>query len=141
MMAPSDAPSAKRLRIWQLCVFVTLFLGYFMYTVARRGIAVVQEPMMSELGLTMADIGMLNSAFTAMYGGSKFLGSLLADVFSASTLFAIGLAAAGAANVAVGGSSSRAVALGAWSFNIYGGNDGGSKYPAQCYSAKPSSNG
>jgi hypothetical protein len=60
----APAQQAQRLRRWQSVVFSALFVGYFLYTTGRRGVTAAQEEMKEELGFTMEDIGMFNSAFT-----------------------------------------------------------------------------
>ena len=59
--------------------------AYFLYTAGRRGVTAAQDSLKAELGFTMADLGKLNSAFTAAYGASKFLGNILTDFFISST--------------------------------------------------------
>ena len=86
-------------------------------TAGRRGVTASQDKLQSELGFTIQDLGKLNSAFTAAYGGSKFLGNILTDFFSARQLFVLGLAAAGVANLVMGVSTSLSVSLTVWALN------------------------
>lgn len=108
---------AATLQRWQMVTFVALFCGYFLYTAGRRGVTASQDKLQSELGFTIQDLGKLNSAFTAAYGGSKFLGNILTDFFSARQLFVLGLAAAGVANLVMGVSTSLSVSLTVWALN------------------------
>jgi hypothetical protein len=84
MALVAEEPPAGRLQSYQRLVFALLFGGYFLYTVGRRGVSASQVSMKAELGFEMEDIGLLNSAFTSAYGGSKFLGNVLCDFFSSS---------------------------------------------------------
>ena len=117
MAAELSAAQAAKLQRWQTLVFVALFGGYFLYTAGRRGVTAAQDSLKSELGFTMSDIGTLNSAFTAAYGLSKFVGNIMTDFFSAKQLFVLGLAAAGVANLVMGVSSSLSVSAAVWSLN------------------------
>ena len=112
-----SAVDAAKLQRWQTLTFVALFSGYFLYTAGRRGVTAAQDSLKAELGFTMADLGKLNSAFTAAYGASKFLGNILTDFFSAKQLFVLGLAAAGVANLVMGVSSSLNVSVAVWALN------------------------
>ena len=115
--ALTDAAQAAALARWQATIFASLFIGYFLYTVGRRGVTASQDALQSELGFTMGDLGALNSAFTTAYGASKFLGNLLTDFFSARQLFVLGLAAAGVANLTMGVSSSLPLSVTVWAMN------------------------
>ena len=117
MPAELSVAQAAKLQRWQTLVFVALFGGYFLYTAGRRGVTAAQESLKSELGFTMSDIGTLNSAFTAAYGLSKFIGNIMTDFFSAKQLFVLGLAAAGVANLVMGVSSSLNVSVLVWALN------------------------
>lgn len=113
-LSPTQAAKLQR---WQTLVFAALFGGYFLYTAGRRGVTAAQDSLKSELGFTMSDIGTLNSAFTAAYGFSKFIGNIMTDFFSAKQLFVLGLAAAGVANLVMGVSSSLNVSVAVWALN------------------------
>ena len=115
--AAPPAAASERLRRHQTVAFACLFGGYFLYTVGRRGVTVSAAAMGEELGFTMEDIGMLNSAFTSAYGGSKFLGNVLCDFFSSSQLFVLGLTAVGVTNIAMGLSEARGLSIAVWFAN------------------------
>jgi sugar phosphate permease len=115
---PDAAAFAKPLRSAQTRAVVGLFVGYCLYSAARRGLTVAQtRGMREELSLDIVDVGALNSAFTAAYGVSKFGGSVLCDFASESLVFSAGLVLAGAANLAMAASGSRAHSGAAWLLN------------------------
>ena len=92
------------LRYYQFRTILLLSVGYLMICVARKALSVTMPLLLAHNEgktsfLSETDIGSISTAFSASYGLSKFVGGVLADFLSCSSLFALGLALAGGCNV------------------------------------------
>jgi len=91
--------NADTLGLNRKMVFAGLFLGYCVYTVARRATVVAAKDLQQHLRLDNKELGAINSAFAIMYGLSKFFGGVASDFVSCRLLFAGGLFFAGVSNL------------------------------------------
>ncbi len=83
----------------QYSTIFLLSLGYAMYCVARRALSVTMPLLLKEPSISETDIGSVSSAFSAAYGVSKFVGGILADLMSCSSLYTLGLFLAALSNL------------------------------------------
>lgn len=80
----------------------TIFVGYAGYYLVRSNINVAKPYLITELGLTKGDVGLLASALTIAYGLSKFLMGNVSDRSNARYFLATGLICSGLINLFFG---------------------------------------
>ena len=104
----------KRYRAQMLC---TIFVGYAGYYLVRSNINLAKPYLISELGFTKGDVGMLASALTIAYGLSKFLMGNVSDRCNPRYFLASGLILSGVVNLVFGFLPSLIFMVIFWSFN------------------------
>lgn len=92
-------PEYKRYRAQ---ILSTIFVGYAGYYLVRSNINVAKPYLISELGLTKADVGYVASALTVAYGLSKFLMGNVSDRSNPKYFLATGLILSGLVNLVFG---------------------------------------
>jgi len=92
-------PEYKRYRMQ---ILSTIFVGYAGYYLVRSNINVAKPYLISELGLTKGDVGLLASALTIAYGLSKFLMGNVSDRSNPRYFLATGLILSGIVNLVFG---------------------------------------
>ncbi len=80
----------------------TIFAGYAGYYLVRSNINVAKPYLITELGLTKGDVGLLASALTIAYGLSKFLMGNVSDRSNPRYFLATGLILSGLCNLVFG---------------------------------------
>ena len=80
----------------------TIFVGYAGYYLVRANINVAKPYLISEMGFTKGDVGLLASALTIAYGLSKFLMGNVSDRSNPRYFLATGLIMSGLVNLAFG---------------------------------------
>ncbi len=80
----------------------TIFVGYASYYLVRANINVAKPYLISELGMSKGDVGLLASALTIAYGLSKFLMGNVSDRSNPRYFLATGLVLSGLANLVFG---------------------------------------
>ncbi|HEY3493462.1 MAG TPA: MFS transporter, partial [Polyangiaceae bacterium] len=83
-----DGPDQRRARLtaWSLS-----WLSYATYYVGRKGFGVVKLPLSRELGLDVAALGLIDTAFLAAYTAGQFLSGYAGDRFGARRLVGYGM--------------------------------------------------
>lgn len=104
----------KRYRSQMLC---TIFVGYAGYYLVRSNINLAKPYLISELGFTKGDVGLLASALTIAYGLSKFLMGNVSDRCNPRYFLASGLILSGVINLVFGFLPSLTFMVIFWSFN------------------------
>lgn len=104
----------KRYRAQML---TTIFVGYAGYYLVRSNINIAKPYLISELGLTKGDVGLLASALTIAYGLSKFLMGNVSDRSNPRYFLATGLILAGLVNLFFGYLPSLFLMVVFWSLN------------------------
>jgi sugar phosphate permease len=89
------------------------WLAYATSYLGRKGFGAVKKPLQADLGLTTADLGLIDTAFLAAYALGQFGSGVLADRVGSRRLVGFGLLGSSAACLACG-SSGTAMALAAW---------------------------
>lgn len=83
-------------------VLGAIFVGYAGYYLVRSNINVAKPYLISELGFTKGDVGLLAAALTIAYGLSKFLMGNVSDRSNPRYFLATGLILSGLVNLAFG---------------------------------------
>lgn len=87
---------------YRMQVLATIFFGYAGYYIVRTNINVAKPYLISDLGLSKSDVGLLASALTIAYGLSKFLMGNVSDRSNPRYFLATGLILSGVANLFFG---------------------------------------
>lgn len=104
----------KRYRLQMLS---TVFFGYAGYYLVRSNINVAKPYLISELGFSKGDVGLLASALTVAYGLSKFLMGNVSDRSNPRYFLATGLILSGIVNLFFGFLPGLFLMVVFWSFN------------------------
>ena len=94
-----------------------LLAGETFYNACRKLFSVGSAHIAAETGLSYADLGVIASSFSLCYALAKPLFSLGTDFVSSRTLFAAGLAVAGAAHVLFSRGATLAALCVCWGAN------------------------
>ncbi len=92
-------PEYKRYRAQ---IMSTIFVGYAGYYLVRANINIAKPYLISDLGLSKGDVGLLASALTIAYGISKFVMGNLSDRSNPRYFLATGLILSGLINLVFG---------------------------------------
>lgn len=95
----------------------TIFVGYAGYYLVRANINVAKPYLISDLGLSKGDVGLLASALTIAYGLSKFLMGNVSDRSNPRYFLATGLILSGIVNLLFGFLPGLTFMVIFWSFN------------------------
>ena len=70
-----------------LFLLLALFQGYIFFNVTRKSFTLANTDLIETLNFKKSDIGIISSSFTAVYGISKLLGSIMTDIVDSTYLF------------------------------------------------------
>jgi OPA family glycerol-3-phosphate transporter-like MFS transporter len=104
----------KRYRAQMLA---TIFVGYAGYYLVRANINVAKPYLISELGFSKGDVGLLASALTIAYGLSKFLMGNVSDRSNPRYFLATGLICSGLVNLVFGFLPGLLLMVAFWAMN------------------------
>lgn len=107
----------KNYKYWRFRVFYGMFVGYVFYYFSRKSLTFAMPALMTDLGFTKADLGILASVLSLSYGLSKFISGVLADKSNPRYFMAIGLILTGLFNILFGFSSSIVLFILFWGLN------------------------
>jgi len=68
----------KQYRHWRIRIFYGMYIGYVFYYISRKSLTFAMPTLMTDLGFTKSDMGILASLMSITYGLSKFLSGVLA---------------------------------------------------------------
>ena len=108
---------AKKYKYWRWRTFIGMYVGYIFYYFTRNSYNAIQPLLMTDLGLTKTDLGILGSVAAITYGCSKFLSGILADRSNPRVFMAIGLMMTGVFNILFGATASILYFVVFWSLN------------------------
>ena len=108
----------KQYRYWRIRIFYAMYIGYVFYYFTRKSFTFAMPYLISDLGFTKSDLGILGSVLYITYGISKFVSGILSDKSNPRFFMAIGLIITGGINLLFGMSSSL------WVFTILWGLNG-----------------
>ena len=75
----------------QINVFIITWLGYAALYLTRKNFGVVKVDLHQELGLTLSDLGLIETCFLVVYAAGQFTSGFVGDLMGAKRLIALGL--------------------------------------------------
>ena len=108
---------AKDYRTWRIRTLYSMFIGYALYYFTRKSYSLAMPGIITDLGYTKAELGILGSIIAISYGFSKFFSGILSDKSSPRYFMAFGLITTGIINIVFGMSSSLVVFALLWGLN------------------------
>lgn len=96
----------EKYNYWRWRTFIGMYVGYVFYYFTRNSYNSIQPLLMSDLGLTKGDLGILGSIIALAYGMSKFVSGVVADRSNPRVFMAVGLMLTGVFNILFSSSSS-----------------------------------
>ncbi|MBS0634328.1 MAG: MFS transporter [Verrucomicrobia bacterium] len=108
---------AKSYRSWRIRTLYSMFIGYALYYFTRKSYSLAMPGIITDLGYTKAELGILGSIIAISYGFSKFFSGILSDKSSPRYFMAFGLITTGIINIIFGMASSLIVFAFLWGLN------------------------
>jgi len=88
----TDQETVKKMyRYWRIRIFLGMYTGYIFYYFSRKSLTFAMPDIMSQLGYTQSQMGLLVSLISIMQGCSKFMSGVIADRSNPRYFMAIGL--------------------------------------------------
>lgn len=107
----------KQYKHWRIRIFYSMYIGYVFFYVTRKSFTFAMPLMMTELGLSKAELGMLGGLLYITYGISKFVSGVMSDRSNPRYFMGVGLILTGIFNVFFGFSSSMFFLAVFWGLN------------------------
>jgi len=107
----------SKYKYWRIRTLYSIFIGYALYYVTRKTLSALMPLMVSDLGFTKENLGILVSVFSVTYGISKFGNGILSDRSNPRYFMAFGLIMTGIFNICFGLSSSILLFVLFWGLN------------------------
>lgn len=121
----SKADIDKTYRYWRLHLMIVSYIGYAVFYFTRKSFNFVMPEMLSDLGITKSDIGIVGTAFYLTYGASKFISGVIGDRSNPRWFMGIGLIMTGCVNILFGLTSSIPLFIFLWMVNAFFRDGGG----------------
>lgn len=96
----------KEFDYWRIRIFYSMYVGYIFYYFTRKSFTFITPFMISDLGLSKSEVGLLATILSITYGISKFASGVLCDRSNPRYFMAFGLILSGICNILFGLSSS-----------------------------------
>lgn len=96
----------KKYKYWRWRIFFGIYIGYVFYYFSRKSYACIMPLLITDLGFSKSDLGILGTVLALTYGLSKFLSGILADRSNPRVFMSVGLIMTGIFNIAFGYASS-----------------------------------
>jgi OPA family sugar phosphate sensor protein UhpC-like MFS transporter len=109
----------QKYRYWRWRTFYGMYIGYVFYYFSRKSFTFAMPSLISELGFTKDELGLLASILSVCYGASKFLSGVLSDRSNPRYFMGFGLMLTGILNICFGFSSSILFFAIFWGLNGY----------------------
>lgn len=93
--------SLKILSKQQIHVFVSLFLGYSLFSILRKPLALCWVPLREEMELSNSNYGLIISNYTLIFGFSKLIGGVLSDRIPSNILLPASLTVSTVVNLCI----------------------------------------
>jgi sugar phosphate permease len=93
---------AKQYKLWRIKMFLGVYVGYMVYYFNRKNLSYAAPSLISELGITRTEFGILGSTMAITYGVGKFLSGMIADKCNIRTFMAFGLIGSSVINLFFG---------------------------------------
>ena len=113
-----EAAIKKQYKYWRLRTFYGMYLGYAFYYFTRKSFTFAMPSMLEE-GWTLAQLGMLGTVLSVIYGFSKFISGIMGDKSNPRYFMSIGLMLTGLCNIFFGLSSTWAFLALFWGLNAW----------------------
>jgi OPA family sugar phosphate sensor protein UhpC-like MFS transporter len=97
---------AKKYKYWRIRIFYSMYIGYVFFYFTRKSFTFIIPQLVSDLGYSYSDLGLLSTILYLSYGASKFVSGILSDRANPRYFMAIGLMLTGVFNILFGFSSS-----------------------------------
>ena len=97
----SNAEPVDNYPYWRFRMFYSIYLGYMVFYFTRKSLTIASPDLISELGFTTIQIGLLITLFSVAYGISKFISGIMSDKNNPRYFFSIGLIITGIINIAL----------------------------------------
>ena len=95
-----DESEINRLyKYWRIHIMISLYAGYATYYFTRKSFNYVMPDMIQDLGINIADVGILSTAFYLVYGVSRFASGVMSDASNPRFFMGIGLIITGFINI------------------------------------------
>jgi len=91
---------ARLYRYWRIRAFYAVFFGYAFFYVCRSNLSVALPRLITDLGYTKTQVGIIGSTFYATYSIAKFVNGVLCDKANPRYFMGFGLLLAALANIA-----------------------------------------
>ena len=91
---------AKDYSHWRMRIFYSCFIGYTIFYLCKKNIAVALPGISSEFGYSMTELGILGSSLYLTYGIGKFVNGVLADGSDVRKFLPLALIMTALANIA-----------------------------------------
>ena len=114
---PKEEAVDASYKYWRWRIFIGMYVGYVFYYFSRNSYSAVKPLLMSDLGFTKHDLGILTSVFAISYGISKFLSGVLSDRSNPRIFMSVGLVITGILNIIFGATSSLMMLTVLWILN------------------------
>lgn len=96
-----DADEIKKsYRYWRIRAFYSVFFGYAFFYVCRSNLSVTMPRLITDLGYSKTQLGIIGSTFYIVYAIAKFTNGVLCDKANPRYFMALGLFIASLANIA-----------------------------------------
>lgn len=105
-MIPDQNMVDQDYKYWRLRIFYAMYIGYAFFYFTRKSFTFAMPVMITELGMTKTQLGILGSTLYFTYGISKFVSGVLSDKSNPRFIMAMGLILTGIFNIFFGFSSS-----------------------------------
>jgi sugar phosphate permease len=106
-------------KYWRIQLMWTMYIGYAAFYFTRKSFNFIMPAMLSDLGLTMSDVGILGTLFYITYGCSKFISGMISDRSNPRYFMGLGLIMTGVLNIFFGLSSSLLMLGTLWILNAF----------------------
>ncbi|AHG19136.1 MFS transporter [Chania multitudinisentens RB-25] len=106
-------------RYWRIHIMLGMYVGYAVYYFTRKSFNYVMPEMLSDLGMTVADVGLMGTLFYFMYGASRFISGIMSDAANPRYFMGMGLILTGVINILFGFSSSLFALTVFWIANAF----------------------
>lgn len=103
----------KNYKYWRFRIFYSMYVGYAFFYFTRKSFTFAMPSLITELGMTKTELGILGSLLYISYGISKFVSGVLSDKSNPRFIMAVGLLLTGIFNIFFGFSNS------VWLFGLF----------------------
>lgn len=117
-LAMEEEDIKKKYKYWRLRTFFGMYVGYAFYYFSRKSFTFAM-PAMLEDGFSLAELGMLGTILSLVYGVSKFVSGVMGDKSNPRYFMAFGLMMTGLCNIFFGLSTAWAFLALFWGLNAW----------------------